>query len=74
MRIIKHYNPYRPDEEIYKCKIRYTTQYGTLEEVTAWRDDQLKNEAHYKELEELHHKGAASYYASKSRFDNYTGD
>ena len=49
MRIIKHYNPYRPDEEIYKCKIRYTTQYGTLEEVTAWRDDQLKNEAYYKE-------------------------
>ena len=32
MRIIKHHNPYRPDEDIYKCTVRYTTQYGTLEE------------------------------------------
>ena len=32
MRIIKHFNPHFPERETYKCTIRYTTQYGTLEE------------------------------------------
>jgi len=70
MDIIRHDNPYKPDEEIYKCTIRYTTQYGTLEEVTAWRDDQIKNEAYYKECEELSFKAAGEFYKKL----NYKGD
>jgi len=70
MEIIKHYNPYRPDEDIYKCTIRYTTQYGTLDEVTAWRDDQLENEAYYKEREELSFKAAGEFYKTL----DYKGD
>jgi hypothetical protein len=74
MRIIKHINPNFPERETYKCTIRYTTKFGLLDEVKAWRDDQLKNEAYYLSLEESNSRGAAAYYASKSRFDNYTGD
>ncbi len=70
MDIIRHDNPYKPDKEIYKCTIRYTTQYGTLEEVTAWRDDQIKNEAYYKECEELSFKAAGEFYKTL----NYKGD
>jgi predicted N-formylglutamate amidohydrolase len=70
MDIIRHDNPYKPDQEIYKCTIRYTTQYGTLEEVTAWRDDQIKNEAYYKECEELSFKAAGEFYKTL----NYKGD
>ena len=70
MDIIRHDNPYKPDQEIYKCTIRYTTQYGTLEEVTAWRNDQIKNEAYYKECEELSFKAAGKFYKTL----NYKGD
>ncbi len=44
MRIIKHFNPHFPERETYKCTTRYTTKFGTLDEVNQWRDDQLKNE------------------------------
>jgi hypothetical protein len=62
MRIIKHFNPHFPDKDIYKCTIRNCTNYGTLDEVTAWRDDQMANEAEYKKLEELSVKAAGEFY------------
>lgn len=70
MRIIKHFNPHFPDRETYKCTIRYTTKFGTLDEITAWRDDQLKNEDYYKSLEELNRKAAGEFYKTL----NYKGD
>ena len=62
MRIIKHINPNFPERETYKCTIRYTTKFGLLDDVKAWRDDQLKNEAYYKSLEESSHKAAGEFY------------
>jgi len=62
MRIIKHYNPHFPERETYKCTIRYTTKFGTLDEVNQWRDDQLKNEDYYKSLEESNTKAAGEFY------------
>jgi len=70
MRIIKHINPNFPERETYKCTIRYTTKFGSLDEVKAWRDDQLKNEAYYKSLEELSHKAAGEFYKTL----DYKGD
>ena len=62
MRIIKHYNPHFPERETYKCTIRYATKFGSLDEVTQWRDDQLKNEDYYKSLEESNRKAAGEFY------------
>jgi len=62
MRIIKHFNPNFPERETYKCTIRYTTKFGTLDEVNQWRDDQLKNEDYYKSLEESNTKAAGVFY------------
>ena len=70
MRIIKHYNPHFPERETYKCTIRYTTKFGSLDEVNQWRDDQLKNEDYYKSLEESNNKAAGEFYKKL----NYKGD
>jgi len=45
-----------------------------VENVEAWRDDKLINADYYKELAKLTDKSIAEYYASKTRWDNYTGD
>ena len=39
MRILKHTNTHFPDKLIYKCTIGYSTKFGSLEDVTEWRDD-----------------------------------
>ena len=70
MRIIKHYNPHFPERETYKCTIRYTTRFGSLDEVNQWRDDQLKNEDYYKSLEESNTKAASEFYETLT----YKGD
>ena len=70
MRIIKHFNPHFPERETYKCTIRYTTKFGTLDEVTQWRDDQMENEDYYKSLEESNNKAAGEFYKTL----NYKGD
>ena len=70
MRIIKHFNPHFPERETYKCTIRYTTKFGSLDEVNQWRDDQLKNEDYYKSLEESNRKAAGEFYKTL----NYKGD
>ena len=62
MRIIKHFNSHFPERETYKCTVRYTTKFGTLDEVTKWRDDQMENEAEYKRIEELTRLRAGEYY------------
>ena len=70
MRIIKHYNSHFPERETYKCTIRYTTKFGTLDEVNQWRDDQMENEAEYKRIEELDRQRAGEYYKTLT----YKGD
>jgi hypothetical protein len=70
MRIIKHFNPHFPERETYKCTVRYTTKFGTLDEVTQWRDDQMENEAEYKRIEELTRQRAGEYYKTLT----YKGD
>jgi len=70
MRIIKHFNSHFPERETYKCTVRYTTKFGTLDEVTQWRDDQMANEAEYKKLEELSTKAAGEFYKTLT----YKGD
>ena len=70
MRIIKHFNSHFPERETYKCTIRYTTKFGTLDEVNQWRDDQLKNKDYYKSLEESNNKAAGLFYQTL----NYKGD
>mgnify|MGYP000067648985 FL=1 len=70
MRIIKHYNSHFPEREAYKCTIRYTTKFGSLDEVTKWRDNQLKNEDYYKSLEESNTKAAGEFYKTLT----YKGD
>ena len=70
MRIIKHFNPHFPERETYKCTVRYTTKFGTLDEVTKWRDDQMENEAEYKRIEELTRQRAGEYYKTLT----YKGD
>jgi hypothetical protein len=44
--------------------------YGTLDEVTIWRDEQMENEVEYKKLEELSNKAAFEFYKTL----NYKGD
>ena len=70
MRIIKHFNPHFPERKTYKCTIRYTTKFGSLDEVNQWRDDQLKNEDYYKSLEESNTKAAGEFYQTLK----YKGD
>ena len=70
MRITKHYNSNFPERETYKCTVRYTTKFGTLDEVTKWRDDQMENEAEYKRIEELTRQRAGEYYKTL----DYKGD
>ena len=70
MRIIKHFNSHFPERETYKCTVRYATKFGTLDEVTQWRDDQMENEDYYKSLEESNTKAAGEFYKKL----NYKGD
>ena len=70
MRIIKHFNSHFPERETYKCTIRYTTKFGTIDEVTQWRDDQMENETEYKRIEELTRQRAGEYYKTLE----YKGD
>ena len=70
MRIIKHFNTHFPERETYKCTVRHTTKFGTLDEVTKWRDDQMENEAEYKRIEELDRQRAGAYYKTLT----YKGD
>ena len=70
MRIIRHYNSHFPDRVTYKCQIRNTTKFGTLKEITEWRDDQMKNEATYIANEELSRQAAGKFYKTL----NYKGD
>ncbi len=47
----------------------------TEEEMHLKIDDYLDNVEHHKYMTELHHQGAAAYYAEKrASGDNYTGD
>ncbi len=70
MRIIKHFNPHFPERKTYKGTIRYATKFGTLDEVTQWRDDQMENETEYKRIEELSRQRAGEYYKTLT----YKGD
>jgi len=62
MRITKHYNSNFPERETYKCTIRYTTKFGTLDEVTKWRDDQMEKHDYYRLIEESNTKAAGEFY------------
>lgn len=70
MRIIKHYNSHFPNHNTYKCQVRNITKFGSLEEVTEWRDNQMRFEAEYKRIEELTNKRAGEYYKTLE----YKGD
>ena len=70
MRIIKHYNSHFPNRNTYKCTVRNVTKFGSLEEVTEWRDDQMQFEAEYKRIEELTNKRTGEYYKTLE----YKGD
>jgi hypothetical protein len=72
MRIIKHFNPHFPHEKIYKCTIGNSTQFGTYDEVSSWRDERLSNSDYYNKLEELSDKGRASFYTNNH--NNWCGD
>jgi hypothetical protein len=50
--------------------VRNVTKFGSLEEVTEWRDDQMRFEAEYKRIEELTNKRAGEYYKTLE----YKGD
>ncbi len=74
MRIFKTYNE-KFQCDWFHCEINnehYSSPHR--ENVELWRDDKLINADYYKELEELQHNSIAEYYASKTRWDNYTGD
>ena len=74
MRIFKTYNE-KFQCDWYHCEIKnehYSSPHR--ENVELWRDDKLINADYYKELAELTDKSIAEYYASKTRWDNYTGD
>ena len=74
-RIIKYINHCFPDKKWFRCKINNETYSSPhRENVELWRDDKMINADYYKELAELQDKSTAEYYASKSRWDNYTGD
>jgi len=70
MRIIKHFNPHFPERETYKCTINYTTKFGTLDEVTQWRDDHMEKHDYYRLIEESNNKAAGEFYKKL----NYKGD
>jgi len=70
MRIIKHYNSHFPNRNTYKCQVRNITKFGSLEEVTEWRDDQMEFESEYKRIEELTNKRAGLFYQTLT----YKGD
>ena len=75
MRIIKYINPSFPNKNWYRCTINnHTYSSPHRENVELWRDDRLINADYYKELAELERASTAEYYASKTRWDNYTGD
>ena len=74
MRIFKTYNE-KFQCDWYHCEINnehYSSPHR--KNVELWRDDKLINADYYKELAELTDKSIAEYYASKTRWDNYTGD
>jgi|TARA_B110000483_G_scaffold57673_1_gene72160 hypothetical protein len=50
--------------------VRNVTKFGSLEEVTEWRDDQMRFEAEYKRIEELTNKRTGEYYKTLE----YKGD
>ena len=66
----------------FNCRCENLLQYvnvvsfGTMteDEMHERIDDYLDNVEHHKELQRLHNEGCAAYYASKTRWDNYTGD
>ena len=62
MRILKHTNTHFPDKLIYKCTIGYNTKFGSLEDVTEWRDDHVLNEDYYAKLAESNAKAAGEFY------------
>ena len=74
MRIITTYNE-KFQCNWYHCEIDYHRfSSPNRKDVEAWRDDRLQNSDYYKELKELERASIAEYYASKTRWDNYTGD
>jgi hypothetical protein len=73
MKIIKHLNPHFPNRETYKCTIGNTTRFGTLKEVTDFRDDRVQNEDYYEKLRILNDRGCSEYY-SNTYPGRYTGD
>ena len=70
MRILKHTNTHFPDKLIYKCTIGYNTKFGSLEDVTQWRDDHMANADYYAKLAESNTKAAGEFYKKLS----YKGD
>ena len=75
MTIIKYINPCFPNHDWFRCTIKNETYSSPYREnVEAWRDDKLVNADYYKELAKLTDGAIAEYYASKTRWDNYTGD
>ena len=70
MRILKHTNTHFPDKLIYKCTIGYSTKFGSLEDVTEWRDDHMANADYYAKLAESNTKAAGEFYKKLS----YKGD
>ena len=74
MRIIKGYNN-TLQCDWYSCTIGDIQHSSPIRaNVEAWRDDKLVNADYYKELAKLTDGAIAEYYASKTRWDNYTGD
>ena len=74
MKIFKTYNT-KFQCDWFHCEINnehYSSPHR--ENVEAWRDDKLVNANYYKELAKLTDGAIAEYYASKTRWDNYTGD
>ena len=70
MRILKHTNTHFPDKLIYKCTIGYNTKFGSLEDVTEWRDDHVVNADYYAKLSESNIKASGEFYKKLS----YKGD
>jgi hypothetical protein len=70
MKIIQHHNTHFPDKLIYKCTIGYNTKFGSLEDVTEWRDDHVVNADYYAKLSESNTKASGEFYKKLS----YKGD
>ncbi len=74
MRIFKTYST-KFNCDWFHCEINnehYSSP--TRANVELWRDDKVINAKYHKELADLNDKACAEYYASKTRWDNYTGD